>query len=189
MPLIAENSGKLKIILNEGDIACVGDVACTIDTSGKSMGKIKMDDSAAQNSNLKESSSESGNSLDSSLPEESSIRQHSITYTDGHPSPAAKKMMAESGVLNLSGSGPGGRVTKQDIQQHLSNVPESLSSTAKTKKKADSQLFSGSRNIKRERMSRLRRKLAERLVSVKNDTAMLTTFNDCLLYTSDAADE
>ena len=40
LPLIAENSGKLKIILNEGDIAGVGDVACTIDTSGKSMGKI-----------------------------------------------------------------------------------------------------------------------------------------------------
>ncbi|GIT73912.1 MAG: hypothetical protein Ct9H300mP28_37260 [Pseudomonadota bacterium] len=87
-------------------------------------------------------------------------------------------MMAESAVSNLSGSGPGGRVTKQDIQQHLSNVPDSSISTAETKKHADSQVFSGSRKIKRERMSRLRRKLAERLVSVKNETAMLTTFNE-----------
>ena len=133
LPLIAENSGKLKIILNEGDIAGVGDVACTIDTAGKSMGKIKIDDSSAQKSNLKESSSETGKSIDSSLSAELSISKHSITYTDGHPSPAAKKMMVESGVLNLSGSGPGGRVTKQDIQQYLSNVPESSSSTAETK--------------------------------------------------------
>jgi len=178
LPLIAENSGKLKIILNEGEIAGVGDVACTIDTAGKSTGKIKMDDSAAYNSNLKVSSSESGKSIDFSLSVESSISEHSITYSDGHPSPAAKKMMAELGVSNLSGSGPGGRVTKQDILQHLSNVPESSSSTSETKKHTDFQIFSGSRNIKRERMSRLRRKLAERLVSVKNDTAMLTTFNE-----------
>ena len=119
LPLIAENSGELKIILNEGEIACVGDVAGTIDTAGKSTGKIKMDDSVAQNSNLIESSSETGKCIDSSLSDESSISQHSTPYTDGHPSPAAKKMMAESGILKLSGSGPGGRVTKQDIQQHL----------------------------------------------------------------------
>ena len=178
LPLIAENSGKLKIILNEGEIACVGDVAGTIDTAGKSTGKIKMDGSAAQNSNLKESSSETGKSIDSSLSAESGIMQHKITYTEGHPSPAAKKMMEESGILNLSGSGPGGRVTKQDIQQHLSNVPESSSSAVEAKNNAGSQIFSGSRNVKRERMSRLRRKLAERLVSVKNETAMLTTFNE-----------
>ena len=178
LPLIAENSGKLKIILNEGDTARVGDVACTIDTSGTSKENIKTDNSAAQKSNLNESSSESSKSIDSSLSAESNISQHSTPYTHGHPSPAAKKMMAESAVSNLSGSGPGGRVTKQDIQQHLSNVPESSSSSPETEKHADSQSFSGSRKIKRERMSRLRRKLAERLVSVKNETAMLTTFNE-----------
>ena len=178
LPLIAENSGKLKIILNEGDTAGVGDVACTIDTSGTSTENIKTDNSATQKSNFNESSSESSKSIDSSLAAESGISQHSIPYTAGHPSPAAKKMMVESAVSNMSGSGPGGRVTKQDIQQHLSNVSESSSSTPETEKHADSQSFSGSRNIKRERISRLRRKLAERLVSVKNETAMLTTFNE-----------
>jgi len=178
LPLIAENSGKLKILLNEGDTAGVGDVACTIDTSGKSPENIKTDNSAAEKSKLNETSSGSAKSIESSLSADATISQHSIAYTDGHPSPAAKKMMAESAVSNLSGSGPGGRVTKQDIQQHLSNVPDSSSSTAETKKHADSQVFSGSRKIKRERMSRLRRKLAERLVSVKNETAMLTTFNE-----------
>ena len=107
MPLIAENSGKLKIILNEGDTAGIGDVACTIDTSGTSTENIKTHNSAVQNSNLNEISAGSSKSIDSSLAAESSISQHSIPYTDGHPSPAAKKMMAESAVSNLSGSGPG----------------------------------------------------------------------------------
>ena len=178
LPLIAVNSGKLKIILNEGDTAGVGDVACTIDTSGKSTENIRTDNSAEQKSKHNETSLKKEKSIDPPLSTESSFSQDSIPYSDGHPSPAAKKMMAESAVSNLSGSGPGGRVTKQDIQQHLSNVPESSSSTPETEKHADSQIFSGLRNIKRERMSRLRRKLAERLVSVKNETAMLTTFNE-----------
>ena len=178
LPLIAENSGKLKIILNEGDTAGVGDVACTIDTSGKSTENKRTDNSAEQKSKHNETSLKKEKSIDPPLSTESSFSQDSIPYSDGHPSPAAKKMMAESAVSNLSGSGPGGRVTKQDIQQHLSNVPESSSSTPETEKHADSQIFSGLRNIKRERMSRLRRKLAERLVSVKNETAMLTTFNE-----------
>ena len=178
LPLIAENSGKLKIILNEGDTAGVGDVACTIDTSGKSTENIRTDNSAEQKSKHNETSLKKEKSIDPPLSTESSFSQDSIPYSDGHPSPAAKKMMAESAVSNLSGSGPGGRVTKQDIQQHLSNVPESSSSTPETEKHADSQIFSGLRNIKRVRMSRLRRKLAERLVSVKNETAMLTTFNE-----------
>ena len=178
LPLIAENSGKLKIILNEGDTAGVGDVACTIDTSGKSTENKRTDNSAEQKSKHNETSLKKEKSIDPPLSTESSFSQDSIPYSDGHPSPAAKKMMAESAVSNLSGSGPGGRVTKQDIQQHLSNVPESSSSTPETEKHADSQIFSGLRNIKRVRMSRLRRKLAERLVSVKNETAMLTTFNE-----------
>ena len=178
LPLIAENSGKLKIILNEGDTAGVGDVACTIDTSGKSTENIRNDNSAEQKSKHNETSLKKEKSIDPPLFTESNISQDSTPNTDGHPAPAAKKIIAESGVSNLSGSGPGGRVTKQDIQKHLSNVSKSSSSSAETKKHADSQIFSGLRNIKRERMSRLRRKLAERLVSVKNETAMLTTFNE-----------
>ena len=56
LPLIAENSGKLKIILNEGDIAGVGDVACTIDTSGTSTGDIKTSNLSAEKSNHDEKS-------------------------------------------------------------------------------------------------------------------------------------
>ena len=178
LPLIAENSGKLKIILNEGDTAGVGDVACTIDTSGTNTENSKTENLAAEKSKYNENSLKKAKSIDPHLSFEQSISKHSNLYTDGHPSPAAKKIMAESGVSNLSGSGPGGRVTKQDMQQHLSNVPEFSTSIAEIKKHDDFQIISGSRNIKRKRMSRLRRKLAERLVSVKNETAMLTTFNE-----------
>ena len=178
LPLIAENSGKLNIILNEGDIAGVGDVACTIDTSEISMKISNTDNSRLEKSKHNETSFKKEKSTHHPISNELAISQNSNLYTEGHPSPAAKKMIVESGLSILSGSGPGGRITKQDVRYHLSNVSNSSSLTVETKKYADSKIISGSRNIKRERMSRLRRKLAERLVSVKNDTAMLTTFNE-----------
>ncbi len=177
LPLIAENSGKLKIILNEGETAGIGDVACTIDTSGTNTESLKTDNLSLEKSKNNENLLKNTKSI-APLSTESRVSQNLSPYADGHPSPAAKKLMAESDVSILSGSGPGGRVTKQDIQHHLSNVQESSSSTAETKIHTDYQIFTGSRNIKRQRMSRLRRKLAERLVNVKNQTAMLTTFNE-----------
>ena len=70
-----------------------------------------------------------------------------------------------------------GRITKEDVQQHERQVPEAVT-TAESAQQAEAPEVSGSRNKKRERLSRLRRKLAERLVAVKNETAMLTTFNE-----------
>jgi len=84
------------------------------------------------------------------------------TYATGTPSPAARKMMAEQGVDIAQGSGKGGRITKEDVVKAkiaMGNGP-------------------GPRGSERKKMSVLRRKVAERLVSVKNETAMLTTFNE-----------
>lgn len=84
------------------------------------------------------------------------------TYATGTPSPAARKMMAEQGVELTQGSGKGGRITKEDVikaKTAMGNGP-------------------GPRGTERKKMSTLRRKVAERLVSVKNETAMLTTFNE-----------
>ncbi len=178
LPLIAEDSGKLKIILNEGEIAGVGDVACTIDTSEISTEKVNTDNSTFEKSKDNQISLKKQKSIQYPLSLEPRITHNSDVYTEGHPSPSAKKMMEEYGLSNLSGSGPGGRITKQDVQYHLSNVRKSLSPNSEEKKHSYSNIFPGLRNIKRERMSRLRRKLAERLVSVKNHTAMLTTFNE-----------
>tara|TARA_B100000795_G_scaffold70562_1_gene49541 strand:+ start:1756 stop:2958 length:1203 start_codon:yes stop_codon:yes gene_type:complete len=90
------------------------------------------------------------------------VSSKETTYATGTPSPAARKMMAEQGVDIAQGSGKGGRVTKEDVVKAkiaMGNGP-------------------GPRGSERKKMSVLRRKVAERLVSVKNETAMLTTFNE-----------
>jgi 2-oxoglutarate dehydrogenase E2 component (dihydrolipoamide succinyltransferase) len=84
------------------------------------------------------------------------------SYATGTPSPAARKMMAEQGVELTEGSGKGGRITKEDV----------------VKAKTAMGKGPGPRGTERKKMSVLRRKVAERLVSVKNETAMLTTFNE-----------
>ena len=89
----------------------------------------------------------------------------------GTPSPAAKKMMGENGVSGnqVKGTGVDGRITKQDVLEAMSSG-FALGDAG--------QSWAGGREQRREKMSMLRRKVAERLVSVKNDTAMLTTFNE-----------
>ena len=77
-------------------------------------------------------------------------------------SPAAKKIMRENNIVNVVGSGKGNRITKQDVLQSRPAMG----------------IADGERNQVRKRLSSLRRKLAKRLVSVKNETAMLTTFNE-----------
>lgn len=162
LPLIAESAGALKIILQEGETAGIGDVACSIDT-----------EAAQPETSSAEISSVTSETADS--PEQSVSTTDS--YAAGHPSPAARKMMAEQGIANVSGGGPGGRITKEDVRQHERQVPEAVAA-AESAQQAEAPEVSGSRNKKRERLSRLRRKLAERLVAVKNETAMLTTFNE-----------
>lgn len=94
------------------------------------------------------------------------------SYAKGTPSPAAAKMMAENNIAanNVAGSGPGGRITKADIIQFMSS---GLSANA-----ISVVGWEGGRNEERKKMTALRKKIAQRLVSVKNETAMLTTFNE-----------
>jgi len=162
LPLIAESAGVLKIILQEGETVGIGDVACSIDTAVAKPETAPSETSAAS-SQTAESSEQSVSTVDS--------------YAAGHPAPAARKMMAEQEITNVSGGGPGGRITKEDVQRHGRKISESAATSESVKQMAPPEV-SGSRNTKRERLSRLRRKLAERLVAVKNETAMLTTFNE-----------
>jgi 2-oxoglutarate dehydrogenase E2 component (dihydrolipoamide succinyltransferase) len=85
-------------------------------------------------------------------------------YASGSPSPAAKKIIDEKGIdkATITGSGRNGRITKEDAIQA---VPSMGTPT-------------GDRPVTRKKMSLLRRKVAERLVAAKNETAMLTTFNE-----------
>ena len=162
LPLIAESSGVLKIILQEGETAGIGDVACSIDIDAIQPEKTATETPSAS-SETAEVKGKSVSTADS--------------YAAGHPSPAARKMIAEQGIANVSGGGPGGRITKADVQEQGRQDPDGVAA-AESVLQMEPAEASGSRNKKRERLSRLRRKLAERLVAVKNETAMLTTFNE-----------
>jgi len=103
------------------------------------------------------------------------------SYAAGHPSPAAAKILDEKGIASsqVAGSGVGGRITKEDAMKAQATAP-----AAKTETKSAPALTApvitsgGSRNVRKEKMTSLRKTIAKRLVSVKNETAMLTTFNE-----------
>ena len=105
------------------------------------------------------------------------------SYAAGHPSPAAAKILSEKGIPanQVQGNGVGGRITKEDAVKaqvattQTTKPPESKPQAAQVPPVITS---GGSRNIRKDKMTSLRRTIAKRLVSVKNETAMLTTFNE-----------
>jgi 2-oxoglutarate dehydrogenase E2 component (dihydrolipoamide succinyltransferase) len=165
LTLNAEAAGAVKILTQEGETVNVGTVVCTIDTDSKAQVKTETKKEAEPK---KEEKTEAKKE---SQPKEEAAKESKTTYATGVPSVAAKKMMDEKGLKEdqVSGSGKGGRITKGDVI-NAKITPATYS------KKVDG--FDGSRNQRREKMSMLRKKVAQRLVAVKNETAMLTTFNE-----------
>ena len=149
LELPAEEAGIITLKAEEGDVVEVGQVVCLIDTSAP-----RPDGSAAP--------AAAPNPAPTPEKQLSKVAQ-ADTYATGTASPAAKKMMAESGAKVSNGTGKDGRVTKADVIEAIASMGS---------------VGSGERNSERKKMSSLRRKLASRLVSVKNETAMLTTFNE-----------
>lgn len=149
LELPAEEAGIITLKAEEGDVVEVGQVVCLIDTSAP-----RPDGSAAP--------AAAPNPAPTPEKQVSKVAQ-ADTYATGTASPAAKKMMAESGAKVSNGTGKDGRVTKADVIEAIASMGS---------------VGSGERNSERKKMSSLRRKLASRLVSVKNETAMLTTFNE-----------
>lgn len=156
----AEASGKLIYVAAEDDDLEIGALVAKIDTSV--VAPAGGGDPASKNETLKEETTV--------VPVAQPV---TTNYATGHPSPAAAKIMREVGVdaSQVKGTGVDGRITKEDAQKAASNPP------AKAEKNAPAPV-AGSRNTRREKMSRMRRTIASRLVSAKNNTAMLTTFNE-----------
>ena len=148
LELPAEVSGTIILKAEEGDAVNVGEVVCTIDTEGKPTKGI-------------ESKTEIKN-LDVS----EEVKVETKNYATGTPSPSAKKIISERNldISSIKGSGRDGRITKSDAEKAKPSM-----GTAPT---------DGERKSESKKMSLLRRKVAERLVSAKNETAMLTTFNE-----------
>lgn len=104
----------------------------------------------------------------------------SSSYAAGHASPAAAKALAEKGIdpASVQGSGVGGRITKEDAQSAQKPAPAPAAAPAKAAEPAPVASASGNRVDRAEKMTSLRKTVARRLVQVKNETAMLTTFNE-----------
>jgi 2-oxoglutarate dehydrogenase E2 component (dihydrolipoamide succinyltransferase) len=155
LELPAEVSGTITLKAEEGDAVEVGAVVCLIDTSTV---KPESDDltSAAIVETAKPISPKT----------EKGFTTNEKTYATGTASPAAKKILAEKGIdaTSISGTGKDGRITKEDAVKAVPSMGQKVDVEG--------------RGVTRSKLSMLRRKVAERLVSAKNETAMLTTFNE-----------
>ena len=151
LELPAEESGIITLKAEEGDAVQVGSVVCLIDTSAA---KPSGDAPAKTEAPKEEKKVEAPKATPAA------------TYATGTASPAAKKVLAEKGMETsaVKGTGKDGRITKDDAVKAVPSM--------------GTQPVNGTRGTERKKMSMLRRKVAERLVAVKNETAMLTTFNE-----------
>lgn len=150
--LTAEGSGILQIVAKEGSTIAIGDIVCKIALSEGAP--------AAAPADAKVAATSSGGA----------------DYAKGHPSPAAGKILAEKGIAPeaVKGSGKDGRVTKEDAMKAEAGKKE----TAAAPQAASAVASGGARNQRRQKMTSLRKTVSRRLVAVKNETAMLTTFNE-----------
>ena len=154
LDLPAEESGVITLKASEGDVVPVGNIVCHIDTSVKKSAKKNIEPSIPVKDDK------------IIAPQSSPDKIISEKAKNSSPSPAASKILSEKGInpLDVIGSGRGGRITKEDALKALPKIDESL--------------ISKGRKTERKKLSMLRRKLSQRLVAVKNLTAMLTTFNE-----------
>ena len=152
LELPAEESGTITLQAEEGDAVEVGAVVCLIDTAAE---KPEGSSATPTSTSVKEA------------PKATPVKKEvATTYATGTASPAAKKILAEKDIdaSSITGTGKAGRITKEDAVKavpSMGTMPED-----------------GTRGTTRKKMSMLRRKVAERLVAVKSETAMLTTFNE-----------
>ncbi len=152
LELPAEVSGIITLKAEEGEAVAVGQVVCLIDTSAEKPEGMTNATAVVQSQ--------------TAAPIATPTAPVATTYATGAASPAAKKILSEKGIdsASVDGTGRDGRVTKEDA---LNAVPSMGSNSAL-----------GDRDSSRTKLSMLRRKVAERLVQAKNETAMLTTFNE-----------
>ncbi|MEL6392219.1 MAG: 2-oxoglutarate dehydrogenase complex dihydrolipoyllysine-residue succinyltransferase [Bacteroidota bacterium] len=175
----AEAAGRLEYVAAEGDDLEIGALVARIDTSVKAEAGSK-DDGAAPTEEK---------SAESPAPEpaaQAAPAGGNESYATGTPSPAAAKILREGNVSpdQVNGTGRDGRITKADAQQAVANKPApaaaepTKASTDNRPAEVQKSHTAFSREARREKMSRMRRTIASRLVKAKNETAMLTTFNE-----------
>ncbi|MFD2969778.1 2-oxoglutarate dehydrogenase complex dihydrolipoyllysine-residue succinyltransferase [Sphingobacterium bambusae] len=168
--LPAEKAGILRIIAQEGDTLEIGAVVCAIeDGDAPDGGTDKKEEAPAEKA---EAAAAAPAKDDAENPD---------SYAAGTASPAAAKILREKGIdaSTIKGTGKDGRITKEDAEKAQAKpaAPKAESKPAAAAAPTAASV-AGSRNERREKMTSLRKTIAKRLVSVKNETAMLTTFNE-----------
>ena len=167
MELNAETSGELTIVKDEGETVQVGEVIGFITPSENG----KKQDSIPENIPATSSVTEAPK-VESSPSEDS--------YAKGHPSPAAQNILSGAGIAtnDVVGTGKDGRITKADAEAAKATLPASSNQKASVAETSAPNNVAGDRTETREKMSRLRRTVAQRLVNAQHTQALLTTFNE-----------
>ena len=162
LELPAEASGIITLKAEEGDAVAVGEVVCLIDTEASAPESSETETPIETQTETKQNTNTVSNSTSNPKVETAPVNK---SYASGSASPAAKKVLSEKNIdaKDVHGTGKDGRITKSDAL----NAKPSMGTPGP-----------GTRGESRSKLSMLRRKVAERLVSVKNETAMLTTFNE-----------
>lgn len=157
LEVVAEEAGKVKLLAAADAEVKVGDVVVTIDTS------VKPEAKAVPVKEVK---------VEKEMKKEAPVAAPVAAPSAAHATPVAKAMLEEKGLSpeKVKGSGPNGRITKSDVAAYVAGGVRADAIALNG--------WGGTRNESRQRMTTLRKKVAERLVSVKNQTAMLTTFNE-----------
>ena len=168
LELNAEKAGILSIKINDGTVQ-VGDILGSIKESEKP---------ASTPAPASDNTTASAPSTPASTP---APAVSTASHAAGHPSPAAAKLAADQNkdLTAVTGTGKDGRITKQDVAAHTQATPAASTAPAPTKAVAPApSIQSGEREVRPEKMSRLRRTIARRLVEAQQEAAMLTTFNE-----------
>ena len=163
----AEVAGKLIHVASEGDDLEIGALVAKIDTSVAAPAE-------APKKETPKKEAQAPVAKPAAAPVAAPVA--STSYASGHPSPAAGKILAEKGIdpKSVSGSGKDGRITKADAAA-ATNAAPAQAAAAPTYTEP---VVAYSRNTRREKMTRMRRTIAANLVAAKNESAMLTTFNE-----------
>lgn len=167
LELPAEVAGTITLKAEEGDLVAVGQVVCLIDTSAEAPEKKEAPKAEKKAEKKAEPAKEEKKEVQKEEAPKADVKD---SYAKGTASPAASKIMKENNVSanQVSGTGKDGRITKQDVVDAMAAGFDTSSASG----------WGGTRDKTPKRMSMLRRKVAERLVAVKSETAMLTTFNE-----------
>ena len=172
LELTAEQEGKISI-LTEADVTVnVGDVVAKIDTSVKAEAKPKKDQGQEQVQEQKKSNGSTSSKPAAAASSKAGSTVAPAPAADVKATPVAKAVMQDKGISGdkLKGTGPNGRIRKSDVEAYVAGGIDAGAVMING--------WGGAREESRAKMSTLRKKIAERLVSVKNETAMLTTFNE-----------